>query len=82
MHVTHTARLLSMQTQLQQMVADQQRLLKQAWQFMTPLQVDKLLSKGGHFFTVTVPENKPAGELHMIAVASVSCCPPRSCTGN
>lgn len=34
---------------------------------MTLLQVDKLLSRGGHFFMVTVPENKPEGELHMNA---------------
>ena len=40
-----------------------------------PLQVDKLLSKGGHFFMVTVPDNKPEGELHITAVASVRCCP-------
>ena len=27
------------------------------------VQVPKLLSKGGHFFMVTVPENNPQGEI-------------------
>lgn len=31
------------------------------------LQVHKLLSRGGHFFMVTVPENDPQGEkLHVL----------------